>query len=36
MGNKYEHGLWEQFFTMIRWRFGKPAEEYLNDIQFHG
>jgi uncharacterized protein (TIGR02646 family) len=36
MGNKYEYGLWEQFFTMIRWRFGEPAEEYLNDIQFHG
>jgi uncharacterized protein (TIGR02646 family) len=36
MGNKYENGLWESFFTMIRWRFGKAAEEYLEGIQFHG
>jgi uncharacterized protein (TIGR02646 family) len=36
MGNKYESGLWEPFFTMIRWRFGRAAEEYLNDISFHG
>ncbi|MDR2439426.1 MAG: TIGR02646 family protein [Planctomycetaceae bacterium] len=36
MGNKYKNGLWESFFTMIRWRFGEAAEEYLEEIQFHG
>jgi hypothetical protein len=36
MGNKYENGLWEQFFTMIRWCVGQEAEEYLKEIQFHG
>jgi uncharacterized protein (TIGR02646 family) len=36
IGNKYENGSWGQFFTMIRYRFKNIAEEYLEEIQFHG
>jgi uncharacterized protein (TIGR02646 family) len=36
IGNKYENGLWNQFFTMIRWRFNNAAEKYLEEIRFHG
>ena len=36
LGNRYENGCWGIFFTMIRWRFRNIAEEYLEEIQFHG
>jgi uncharacterized protein (TIGR02646 family) len=36
IGNKYENGCWRNFFTMIRYRFGNVAEEYLEEIQFIG
>jgi uncharacterized protein (TIGR02646 family) len=36
IGNKYKNGYWEKFFTMIRYRFRNVAEEYLEEIQFHG
>ncbi|MCI0553166.1 MAG: TIGR02646 family protein [Anaerolineae bacterium] len=30
------NGHWPQFFTLIRWRFGKFAENYLQSINYEG
>lgn len=30
------NGYWPQFFTLIRWRFSKYAEDYLRSIQYTG
>lgn len=30
------NGYWPQFFTVIRWRFGRYAEDYLRSIQYTG
>lgn len=29
-------GRWREFFTLIRWRIGQPAEEHLTAINFNG
>ena len=29
-------GNWKHFFTMIRWRFGATAEDYLQSINYQG
>jgi uncharacterized protein (TIGR02646 family) len=28
--------IWPRFFTLIRWRLGQSAEDYLRGIQFNG
>jgi uncharacterized protein (TIGR02646 family) len=33
---KRDDGTWPAYFTMIRWRFGKLAEDYLHSINFQG
>jgi len=33
---KSADGNWKPFFTMIRWRFGAIAEEYLQSINYQG
>ena len=33
---KSPDGNWKPFFTMIRWRFGATAEDYLQSINYQG
>jgi hypothetical protein len=36
LSQDYNGGYWPQFFTLIRWRLSRFAEEYLRSINYKG